>query len=125
MIVPGTLQSSRQSDHISDSIYGYGVVFRNRTGIQEGDIVTMSYQITHFGDNVENYMMPLVTWLKDGEVFRTPPRNSPKGHNGRLNTVLSFTMTPSDGGVYQCVITDPARSEVLVTGPIRLEISKA
>ena len=106
------------------SIGGTYLVFRNRTGIGEGESAAPFYEIGHVGDDAVNYTTPNVTWLKDGEPVSTVPTDTPIGSNGGLRTTLSIIMTPSDEGVYQCVVTDTARSEVLVTAPIRLEISK-
>lgn len=69
-----------------------------------------------------SYMAPDVMWLKDGEPVSTAPTNALVGSNGGLRTTLSLTVTFSDSGVYQCVLTDNQRSEVFVTVPVRLEI---
>ena len=99
-------------------------MFRNRTGVPVGETVSPFYEIGHVGDDTMNYVIPDVMWLKDGEPVSTTPADVLVGTNGGLRTNLSFTMSASDGGVYQVVFTDTVRSELLVTVPIRLEIGK-
>ena len=97
-------------------------VFFNRIGIMEGSPASPNYDIGHVGDNVTNYAIPDVTWLKDGEVTRATPTDTPLGSgNGQLRTTLTFTMMLSDAGVYQCVVNDTARSELFVTVPIKID----
>ena len=63
---------------------------------------------------------PTVTWLRDGVPVSDTPTNAARGDGG-LGTTLSML---SDAGVYQCVFTDTARSEVFVVDPIRLDTGK-
>ena len=91
----------------------------NRTGYQMGNMVTLSFEIGHVGDDSTSYSTPSVVWLKDGTPVRATPTDTP-GANGRINTTLSFTFQESDAGVYQCVITGN-NSELLATIPIRLD----
>ena len=91
----------------------------NRTGYQMGNIVTLSFEIGHVGDDSTSYSTPSVMWLKDGTPVRATPINTP-GANGTITTTLSFTFQESDAGVYQCVITGN-NSELLATIPIRLD----
>ncbi len=97
---------------ISNSFQGSGV--RNRSHVEVGATIFPAY-IVGGGTNV-----PDVTWLKDGEVARTQPTNSLTGDSD-LRTIIIFDMMLSDAGVYQCVFTDTARSEVLVTIPLRID----
>ena len=91
----------------------------NRTGYQMGNIVTLSFEIGHVGDDSTSYSTPSVMWLEDGTPVRATPINTP-GANGTITTTLSFTFQESDAGVYQCVITGN-NSELLATIPIRLD----
>jgi len=109
---------------IISSNHNYGSLVRNRTGYEDGDPASLSYIIGHIGDGIIDYTTPTVTWLRNGIPARATPTNSALGTNGRLSTTLSFTFAESDAGVYQCVFTDPARSEVFVTIPIRLDTGK-
>ena len=90
-----------------------------------GDAVSLDYSVGHVGDaeNGTNFQTPLVQWLKDGAPTMHNPTNMPM-ENGRLSTSLSFVVGETDGGVYQCVFTDNKLSEVLITGPIRIDIGK-
>ena len=87
----------------------------------EGSQASPNYEIGHVGDDTTNYVIPDVTWLKDGEVARATPTDTPLGSgNGQLRTTLTFTMMLSDAGVYQCVFNDTSRSELFVTVPIKI-----
>ena len=94
----------------------------NRTGYQMGNTATLSFEISHVGDDSTSYSTPSVMWLKDGTPVRATPTNTP-GANGNITTTLSFTFQESDAGVYQCVITGN-NSELLATIPIRLDIGQ-
>ncbi len=93
--------------------------FRNRAGYQSGDMAELEFGVGHVGDDVMDYTTPNVTWLRDGVPVSVSPTNTAPS-SGALVTVLSFAFAESDAGVYQCVFTDTARSEVFVTDPIRL-----
>ena len=94
--------------------------FRNRAGYQNGDHVVIEYDVGRTGGNSVTLASPSVLWLRNGIPVSDSLTNTPR-MNGGLNTVLSFTFAESDAGVYQCVFTDIARSEVFVTDPIRLD----
>ena len=97
---------------------GYGIP-DNRTGYQMGNVVILSFEIGHVGDDSTSYSTPSVMWLEDGTPVGATPTNTP-GANGRITTTLSFAFQESDAGVYQCVITGN-NSELLATIPIRLD----
>ena len=88
--------------------------------MQSGDTASITYSLSHVDSDTMNFMIPDVTWLKDGVPVNVTPTNTPQS-NGDLTTVLSFIFDESDAGVYQCVLTDTARFEVFVTDPIRLD----
>ena len=109
---------------ISSSATGGNVFFRNRAGYRSGvDTATIQYDVGHVGDDTMTFTPPTVTWLRDGVPVSDTPTNTTRG-NGGLNTTLSFMFEESDAGVYQCVFTDTARSEVFVVDPIRLDTGK-
>ena len=81
----------------------------------------MLFQVGHVGDDTITYTQPTVTWLKDGVPISTTPTNTDPGNNGGLESVLTFMFSSSDGGVYQCIFTDTARSQVFLPHPIRLD----
>lgn len=101
-------------------------VFNNRTVLVMGLQASPNYEIGHVGDDTTSYVIPTVTWLKDGESVNTLPTNVLVGNNGALRSTLNInSIDTSTAGVYQCVFTDTVRSELFSTIPIRLEISKA
>ena len=121
MVTAGSLQILSNN---GQAIGGLSV-FLNRTGIMEGSPASPNYDIGHVGDDTTNYMIPEVTWLKDGEVARATPTDAPLGSgNGQVRTTLTFTMMLSDAGVYQCVFNDTVRSELFVTVPIKIDTGK-
>ena len=97
--------------------------FQNRTGYRSGQSASLGYGIGHVGDLDTEFATPMTVWLKDGVPVRAMPTNTP-GINGRVLTSLDFTFVESDAGVYQCVFTDTARSELFLTVPIRLDTGK-
>ena len=63
-----------------------------------------------------------MTWLKDGVVLNNVSlTNADPENNGALESLLEFTFSAADAGAYQCIFTDPARSELFVAHPIRLD----
>ena len=106
---------------ISTTATGGTVFFQNRTGYRSGiDTAAIQYDVGHVGDDTMTFTPPTVTWLRDGVPVSDTPTNT-AGGNGNLSTTLSFMFEESDAGVYQCVFTDTARSEVFVVHPIRLD----
>ena len=110
--IDGSLRVARTGDDTD-------MVPDNRTRHQMGNMVTLSFEIGHVGDDSTSYSTPSVVWLKDGTPVRATPTDTP-GANGSITTTLSFTFQESDAGVYQCVITGN-NSELLATIPIRLD----
>ena len=98
-----------------------GEFVTNNSGIVDGDLVSLDFEIGHVGDDSVIFSPSSVMWLKNGVPFRTTPTNAPVGSNRRLSTSLSFTFQESgDAGVYQCVFNDTSTSEIFLTIPIRL-----
>ena len=47
-----------------------------------------------------------VTWLHNGSVAMTPPRNDEVMQTGSTATLIIRNLQPSDAGVYQCVFNN-------------------
>ena len=94
--------------------------YPNRTAVNNGAMVTLSFTAGHVGDDTKSYIAPTVVWLKDGAPARTTPTNMAMGTNGQLNSTLSFTFQASDAGVYQCIFTGSS-SQMYGTIPLRLD----
>ena len=95
-------------------------IYPNRTAVNTGANITLSFTSGHIGDDMNSYTTPTAVWLKDGTLARTTPTNMAVGGNGRLNSTLSFTFQASDAGVYQCVFSGSG-SQVYGTTPLRLD----
>ena len=93
--------------------------YPNRTAVNSGAIVTLSFTAGHVGDDMNNYTTPTAMWLKDGAPVRTTPTNMAVGGNGQLSSTLSFTFQESDAGVYQCIFN---RSGSQMYGTILLRL---
>ena len=78
-------------------------IYPNRTAVNTGANVTLSFTSGHVGDDMTNYPTPSSVWLKDGIPFRITPTGMAVGDNGQLRSNLSFTFQASDAGVYQCI----------------------
>ena len=94
--------------------------YPNRTAVNTGANVTLSFTAGHVGDDMNSYTTPTAVWLKDGAQASTTPTNMTVGGNGRLNSTLSFTFQASDEGVYQCVFSGSGPL-VYWTIPLRLD----
>ena len=95
--------------------------FRNRAGYQSGDTSRVIFRVGHVGDERMAFNAPAVTWLKDGVPITSSLLNTDPQSNGGLESTLPFVFSSSDAGVYQCIFTDTARSEVFLPHPIRLD----
>ncbi len=96
----------------------------NRTGTHSGSGISLSFTAGHVGDNEMNYLIPTVQWLKDGRNHSTlVPTDALVGTNGRLNSTLSFTLTTSDAGVYQCIFID-RNSQIYGSFPLKIDTGK-
>ncbi len=96
----------------------------NRTGTHSGRSISLSFTAGHVGDNKMDYLIPAVQWLKDGRNPSTlVPTDTLVGTNGRLNSILSFTFTTSDAGVYQCIFID-SNSQIYGSFPLRIDTGK-
>ena len=96
------------------------VIYPNRTAVNTGANVTLSFTAGHVGDDMNSYTTPTAVWLKDGALATTLPTNMTVGDNDRLNSTLSFTFQASDAGVYQCIFSGSG-SQMYGTIPIRLD----
>ena len=94
--------------------------YPNRTAVNTGAMVTLSFTAGHVGDDMNSYTTPTAVWLKDGAPASTTPTNMAVGGNGRLSSNLSFTFQESDAGVYQCVFSGSGQ-QVYWTIPLRLD----
>lgn len=83
-------------------------------------MATLQFEVSHVGDSMRTYTTPTVIWLRNGEPITIMPSNTPL-KNGGLRTTLSFEFLESLAGVYQCMFTDPSRSEIFVPEPIRVD----
>ena len=124
--LPASASTTGSLRFISSSATGGTVFFQNRAGYESGvDTAAIQCDVGHVGDDTMTFTPPTVTWLRDGvPVSDTPTNTAGAGGNGRLNTILSFMFEESDAGVYQCVFTNTARSEVFVVDAIRLDTGK-
>ena len=96
--------------------------YPNRTAVNNGTMVTLSFTAGHVGDDMNSYTTPTAVWLKDGVPARTTPTNMAVGSNGQLNSTLFFTFQESDAGVYQCIfILSGSGSQMYGTIPLRLD----
>ena len=96
------------------------VIYPNRTAVNTGAMVTLSFTVGHVGDDINSYTTPTVVWLKDGSLVGSTPTNMAMGTNGQLNSTLSFTFQESDAGVYQCIFSGSG-SQMYGTIPLRLD----
>ena len=94
--------------------------YPNRTAVNTGAMVTLSFTSGHVGDDMNSYTTPTAVWLKDGALARITPTNMAVGGNGILSSTLSFTFQASDEGVYQCVFSGSGQ-QVYWTIPLRLD----
>ena len=94
--------------------------YPNRTAVNTGANVTLSFTAGHVGDNMNSFTTPTAVWLKDGIPVRTTPIDMAVGSNGRLSSTLSFTFQESDAGVYQCIYSGSG-SQIYGTIPLRLD----
>ena len=92
----------------------------NRTALNNGNSVTLTYTAGHVGDDTNTYSIPSVVWLKNGVPTSTTPSNMAVGSDGQLSSTLSFTFQESDAGVYQCIFTS-ASTQIYGTTPLRLD----
>ena len=96
-------------------------IYPNRTAVDTGAMVTLSFTAGHVGDDMNNYTTPTAVWLKDGVLVRNTPTSMAVGGNGgRLSSTLSFTFLASDAGVYQCIFNGSG-SQVYAAIPLRLD----
>lgn len=86
----------------------------NRTGIILGSTVDSTLlNCEAMRSGTFNSLLPVVSWIKDGEVILNSTGNS-SFH------ISSFS--ESDAGVYQCIFTDAdGTAEVVTTIPFRLD----
>ena len=94
--------------------------YPNRTEVNTGAMVTLSFTAGHVGDDMNNYTTPTAVWLKDGASAMTTPTNMAVGGNDRLSSTLSFTFQECDAGVYQCIFSGSG-SQIYGTIPMRLD----
>ena len=94
-------------------------LFPNRTAVNTGAMVTLSFTAGHVGDDMNSYTTPTAVWLKDGAPARTTPTNMAVSGTSRLSSNLSFTFQASDAGVYQCIFS--GSGQVYGTFPLRLD----
>ena len=97
--------------------------YPNRTAVNTGAMVILSFTAGHVGDDMNGYTTPAAVWLKDGAPTRTTPTNTAVGGNGHMNSTLSFTFQASDAGVYQCIFSESS-SQKYGTIPLRLDTGK-
>ena len=95
-------------------------IYPNRTAVNTGAMVTLSFTAGHVGDDMNSYTTPTAVWMKDGTLARITPTNMAVGSNGRLSSTLSFTFQASDAGVYQCIFSGSG-SQMYWTIPLRLD----
>ena len=95
-------------------------IYPNRTAVNTGANVTLSFTAGHVGDDMNSYTTPTALWMKDGDPARTTPTNMAVGGNGQLSSTLSFTFQASDAGVYQCIFSGSG-SQMYWTIPLRLD----
>ncbi len=95
----------------------------NRTGTHTGHSVSLSFTAGHVGDNEMNCSIPTVQWLKDGNPSTLDPTDTVVGINGQLRSTLSFTVTTSDAGVYQCIFID-SNLQIYGSFPLRIDTGK-
>ena len=95
-------------------------IYPNRTAVNTGANVTLSFTAGHVGDNINSYTTPAAVWLKDGAPAMTTPTDMTVGGNGQLNSTLSFTFQESDAGVYQCIFSGSG-PQMFGTIPLRLD----
>ena len=95
-------------------------IYPNRTAVNTGAMVTLSFTAGHVGDDIIGYTTPTAVWLKDGAPARTTPIDMAVGGNGGLSSTLSFTFQASDAGVYQCIYSGSG-SQIYGTIPLRLD----
>ena len=98
-------------------------IYPNRTAVNTGAMVTLSFTAGHVGDDMKSYTTPTAVWLKDGAPARTTSTNTAVGGNGHINSTLSFTFQASDAGVYQCIFSESS-SHKYGTIPLRLDTGK-
>ena len=95
-------------------------IYPNRTAVNTGAMVTLSFTAGHVGDDIISYTTPTAVWLKDGAPARTTPTDMTVGGNGQLSSTLSFAFQESDAGVYQCIFSGSG-SQIYGTIPLRLD----
>ena len=121
-VSPSTNGSLRLLTSHSTSSFQF---FRNRAGHRPRDAVTILCHVGHVGDNIVRFTSPNAVWTKDGlpsTLLKLFPFSRYPAGNGDLESRLNFWATPPDAGVYQCIFTDTARSEVFLPHPIRLDM---
>ena len=95
-------------------------IFPNRTAVSTEVTVTMSFSTGHVGDDMRNYNIPTVMWLKDEAPAKPRPVNTAVGSNSRLGSRLTFYFQASDAGVYQCIFNGSG-SQMYWAFPLRLD----
>ena len=95
-------------------------IYPNRTAVNTGANVTLSFTAGHVGDDMNSYTTPTAVWLKDGARARTTAIDVAVGGNGELSSTLCFTFQASDTGVYQCIFSGNG-SQTYGTIPLRLD----
>ena len=95
-------------------------IYPNRTAVNTGANVTLSFTAGHVGDDMNSYTTTTAVWLKDGAPARTTPTDMTVGGNGQLSSTLSFILQESDAGVYQCIFSGSG-SQMYGTIPLRLD----
>ena len=97
--------------------------YPNRTAVNTGAMVTLSFTAGHVGDDMNSFTTPTAVWLKDGAPARTTPTNMVVGDNSQLNSTLLFSFQACDAGVYQCIFSGSG-SQMYGTIPLRLDTGK-
>lgn len=114
--IPGVLRMACQ-DPLTSGLHA------NRTGAIDGENITLTFTAGHVGDGNNSYSIPSVQWFKNGLPAAAQPMNTAVGMNGRLKSVLSFTFSAPDVGVYQCTFTDTS-SHMFISVPLRIDSGK-
>ena len=109
----------------------FAILNDNRTGITLGDTVDgslLTCTVGHQGDEMMNYPLPSVVWVRNGQVVddtesRITITTSTPTTNGQVNISLAITdFGLTDVGVYQCVVTDDSDGgEVITSIPYQLD----